>query len=72
MSKKKWQTEQEDMKENDVVLAVDLDTPREKWSLGRVLEIFSGTDGRVRVAKTKAENTMLKRPITRLFPLEFK
>ena len=33
------------MKENDVVLAVDPDTPKGKWLLGRVLEIFPGTDG---------------------------
>ena len=36
------------------------------------LEIFPGTDGRVRVAKIEVGNTTLRRPITRLYPLEFK
>ena len=39
------------MKENDVVLTVDPDTPRGKWPLGRVLEIFCGTDVQIRVGK---------------------
>ena len=36
------------------------------------LEIFPGTDGRVRVAKIEVGNTTLRRPITRLYRLEFK
>ena len=51
-SRKKWR-HKGDMKENDVVLAVDPDTPKGKWLLGRALEIFPGTDGRIRVAKIK-------------------
>lgn len=50
-SSKKSQKQREDMKENDVVLTVDPDTPRGKWSLGRVLEIFRGTDVQIRVGK---------------------
>lgn len=36
---------------NDVVLIVDPDTPRRKWLLGKVLEIFCGPEKRLRVAK---------------------
>ena len=70
-ARKKWHREQEDMKEGDVVLIVDPDTQRGKWPMGRVLKIFPGTDGRVRVAKVKVGNTTLKRAIARLCPLEF-
>lgn len=56
ISRKKWQKRHEDMKENNVVLIPDPDTPRGKRSFGRVLELFYGADGRVRVVSSTKFN----------------
>ena len=49
-SRKKWKQERWDVQVGEVVLVVSPDTSRGSWPLGRVLEVFPGTDGRVRVA----------------------
>ena len=52
-------------------MIVHPDTPRGKWPLGRMSEIFRGTDGRLRIAKVQVRNKTWKRPITKPWPLEF-
>lgn len=59
------------MKDNDLILIVDPDRPRRKWPLWRVLGIFCGAYGRVRVAKIQVGNKTLKGPLTKLCQLEF-
>ena len=46
-SKSKWNQERQDVKVGDVVLVVSPDTSQGNWPLGRVLEVYPGTDGRV-------------------------
>jgi len=58
-----------------VVSVHDEDQPREKWRIGKVEALVTGSDGHVRGAvvqvKTKAGRlTKLRRPIQRLYPLE--
>ena len=52
------------------MLVVSTDTPRGKWPLGRVLEVYPGKDCHVRVAKIPVENGTLMRIVTKLCPLE--
>ena len=70
-ARKKWRHERGDIHEGDIVLVVDPHLPRGHWQLGRVLEIHSGKDGHVRVARVKVGQNALTRPITKLCPLEF-
>eukprot|EP00795_Rhopilema_esculentum_P017422 gene17422-9025_t len=69
--RRKWNKEQGDLKVNDVVLIISPDTPRGNWPLGRVVKVFPGSDGHVRVVQVKVGAKEIKRPISRLCPLEF-
>ena len=53
----------------DVVLLAD-DKHKAFWSLGLVLEVKHGTDGKSRVAKLRTKGGILYRPIARLYYLE--
>ena len=66
----KWHTEKPDIKENDVVLLVDKDSPRGKWKMGRVIQRIKGNDGHIRVVKIQVANSQITRPITKICPLE--
>jgi len=68
--RKKWHHSREDATVGDVVLVLSPDTPRGKWPLGRIVDTFPGKDGHVRVVNVKVGNTVLKRPIARICPLE--
>ena len=65
----KWRREQRDMKKGDIVIVVSPDTPRSKWPLARVLEVYPGQDSHVRVAKVLLNGKNLTRPISKLCPL---
>lgn len=69
-SRKKWVQQRRDIQAGDVVLVVSQDTSRGNWPLGRVLEVYPGADGRVRVAKIQIGKGTLVRPVTKLCPLE--
>ena len=50
----------------DVVLLVDHDAPRCHWRLGRVIEVFTSSDGLVRSARIRTKSGVLERSITKL------
>ena len=66
----KWRTERNNLKTNDVVLVLSVNTLRAHWPLGRVLQVHPGRDGRVRVVTVQTGNGVLTRPITQICPLE--
>ena len=66
----KWLCEVRNLKEGDLVQIVDNNAPRGQWSLARVLEVFPGEDGRVRVVKVKTATGVLTRPVAQLCFLE--
>ena len=68
--RKKWHGERRDIRVGEVVLIVSPDTSRGNWPLGRVIEVYPGADGRVRVAKLQVGQGTLVRPIVKLCPLE--
>ena len=59
----------------DVVQVHEENLPRGLWKLGRVKELILGSDGNVRSAVvsvvTQGLSTDIRRPIQRLYPLEF-
>ena len=69
-TRRKWYRDQRNVRVGDVMLVVSTDTARGKWPLGRVLEVYPGKDGHVRVAKIQVGNGTLMRPVTKLCPLE--
>ena len=66
----KWTKEKKDLKKGDIVIVISPDTPRGKWPLGMIMEVFPGKDNHVRVASVKIGGKQYTRPISRLCPLE--
>ena len=66
----KWRKESRNLCVGDVILVVDDYAPRGRWVLGRILETFSGSDGRVRSALIKTKEGTYHRPVCKLCILE--
>ena len=54
---------------NDLVWIVDESVKRAHYKMGIVLEVYHGSDGRVRSALVKTEDGKLKRPVVKLAPM---
>ena len=54
---------------NDLVWIVDENVKRAHYKIGRVIEVYHGSDGRVRSALVKTEDGKLKRPVVKLAPM---
>ncbi|KAJ8876677.1 hypothetical protein PR048_021124 [Dryococelus australis] len=54
----------------DVVLIGSDHKRRLEWLVGRILEMYPGKDGRVRVVQVKISSRKIMRPIQRICPLE--
>lgn len=65
----KWYSKQPSLQLNDLVLITAENTPPSKWPLARVVEVFCGKDGLVRVVKLKTATTVLERPVNKLILL---
>ena len=66
----KWIKEEiRQLEVNDLVWIVDKNVKRANYKMGRVLEVYHGSDGRVRSALVKTEDGKLKRPVVKLAPL---
>ena len=68
--RQKWNETRTDLKVGDVVLAISPESPRAQWPFARVLEVFSGQDGHVRVVKLQVGKDTIVRPISKCVPLE--
>ena len=70
--RRKWLTKERDLQVGDVVLVIDEKTPRGRWPLGLITEVFAGPDGIVRSARVRHRGTELTRPAVKLYllPLE--
>ncbi len=62
----KWNKVQQNLVSGDLVLVVEENMHCGQWPLGRVTEVYTGKDGRVRSAKIMTRCTTLVRPISKL------
>ena len=53
-----------------MVVVIDPNAARREWKVGRIEQTYGGPDGLVRVADVQVKDKVLKRPITRISPLE--
>lgn len=78
--RQKWFLKTSPHQTGDLVLIVDKNTPRNQWSLGRIVETTADTNGNVRSAKikicqckdsslTKFKTSIIERPIVKLIML---
>lgn len=66
----KWRAEKGDVAIGDMVLTIEKDIQLGKWPLGKVVEVYPGPDGHVRVAKVRTARGDILRGITKLCLLE--
>jgi hypothetical protein len=66
----KWAKDQPNLKINDLVMMVDDNLPRGLWLLGRVQQIVTSDDGRVRSLKIKTSQGTYSRPAAKVCLLE--
>ena len=62
----KWTQPEEPLEKDDLVWILEDFTPRGIWPLGRVLEVFTGSDGIARSCKLKTALGTLTRPAVKL------
>ena len=66
----KWNKEEvRQVEVNDLVWIVDENVKRAHYKMSRVLEVYHGSDGRVRSALVKTEDGKLKGPVVKLAPM---
>ena len=54
----------------DLIVVANKNLSRAKWPLGRIVEIFSGSDDVIRVAKVKTSQGVYVRPTANLCSME--
>ena len=65
--RRKWRRNVPNLAIGDLVLAVDENSPRGRWPLGRVTHVLPGDDGRVRATEVRTKGGTYVRPSRRPF-----
>ncbi|XP_059222665.1 uncharacterized protein LOC131996772 [Stomoxys calcitrans] len=65
----KWKYQQDNLRENDLVVIRDDRFPPTEWVMGRVEKTYPGTDQNTRVVDVRTPHGTLSRPITKLVKL---
>lgn len=63
---KRWTTEKENIKIDDIVVMSDNNAVRGKWTLGRVIDVFPGKDSLIRNVLIKTASGNFRRPIQKI------
>ena len=64
--RKKWNTERRNVRVDDIVTVADPNAVRGKWTIGRVMSIYPGSDGKIRNVKVKTSTSEYQMPITKI------
>ena len=64
--RRKWDAQKRNVRVDDVVNVADTNAVRGKWSIGRVVQVYPGTDGKVRNVRIKTATGEYRRPITKI------
>jgi hypothetical protein len=68
--RQKWHTRKYNIKQDDFVMLVDENSPRNQWITGRIIEVHTGKDGLVRSAIIKTRSGSYTRPVNKIVLLE--
>ena len=69
-SQKKWNSEKDKFKVDDVVLVLSIDTPPPHWPLGHITKTIIGSDGQVSVVNVQVGQKELTRSVQKLVLLK--
>ena len=64
--RRKWNTDKRNVRIDDVVMLADHNAVRGKWTIGKIINVYPGSDGKVRNVKVKTVDSELSRPITKI------
>ena len=64
--RKKWHVENRNVQVGYVITVADSNAVRGKWAVGRVIEVYPGSDGRVRNVKVKTATGEYNRPVNKI------
>lgn len=64
--RQKWNKEQPNLKQGDIVVIMDSTAPRGSWPLARVLETSPDKKGLVRSVRLQTKNSVIERPVAKL------
>ena len=67
--RKIWTQNAEPLKVDDMVLILDLESPRNVWKNGKIIKIYPGRDGEVRVTTVRTSTGNFRRPTRKLIIL---
>lgn len=62
----KWYKNNKSLEPNDLVVLADNRLPRNNWPVGRVIKVYKGSDGHVRVADVKTKIGIYRRPVSKV------
>lgn len=62
----KWLLKKQNLSPGMLVLIKDIQLPTYQWPLGKIIKVYSGPDGNVRVADIKTTKGTFKRPISKI------
>ena len=65
----KWFRTSQNLKINDIVLLKEDNVPPLNWPRARIIEVFPGSDKKVRVVKLRTSEGVVTRPIAKICPL---
>jgi len=64
-----WTKSGNNIEVGNMVIVKTIDSPPLSWPMGRVVEVYPGTDHIVRVAKVVTSQGVFTRPVVKLVPL---
>ena len=64
--RKKWSVSRRNIRVNDVVMTVGENAVRGKWTIGRIINVHPGADGKVRNVSLKTSVGVYRRPIAKI------
>ncbi|KAJ8036637.1 hypothetical protein HOLleu_20672 [Holothuria leucospilota] len=64
--RRKWDVHRRNVRVDDIVMMVETNAVRGKWILGRVVQVYPGSDGKVRNLRVKTSTTEFCRPVTKI------
>ena len=64
--RKKWTAERRNVRVDDIVVMEDANAVRGSWTIGRIVNVYPGNDGRIRNVKVKTASSEYQRPITKI------
>ena len=69
-SGKSWFLPTKNLKVGDIVVVIDPDAARRGWKVGKIEQVYPGSDELVPVVDVRVRGKKLRRPISRISPLE--